>query len=262
VEVQQACTVLYRELPALDPGALGARLRPAVGAARVEWAAPSRSGLPLTAGLARFGPHRIAMIALDAPVKDEVLDRTVRVSPMPEDLRGEMLRHQAAIRLLYVGDAPEPAEQLAALYLLAGALLRDGGLGVLNERAALAQPAELVEHYLSELGAGPLPLPLWVGVVTFSAEGNGSKRYLMRTYGMEQFGQPELAIYFGDQANADGVYHTLLNVGLYLIEAGPGLQIGPGHTAEFMRRTYLFTEPQEDTPELSGPTGVLVLIEV
>ena len=110
--------------------------------------------------------------------------------------------------------------------------------------------------------AGPLPLPLWVGVVTFSGEGNGSKRYLMRTYGMEQFGRPDLATYFSDQANADGVYHTLLNVGLYLIEGGPGLEIGPGHTAEFMRHTYLFTEPESDTPELSGPTGVLLLLEV
>lgn len=262
IEVKQACTILYDELPALDPAGLQAALRQAVGDASVEWAAPSNSGLPITAGLERFGPHRIAMIALDAPVKEEVLARTVRVSPMPEELRAGMLGHRAAIRLLYAGDGPEPAEQLAALYRVAGTLLRAGGLGILNERAALAQPAELVEDYLPQLDTGPLPLPLWVGALTFAGADEGSKRYLMRTYGMEQMDRPELAIYFSDLARADEMYHALLNIGLYMVESGPNVELGPGQTAEFKKRTYLFTEPDSDIPELSGPTGVLMLLEV
>jgi Domain of unknown function (DUF4261) len=261
-EVKQACTVLYNELPALDAAGLEERLRQVVEDPSVEWAAPSNSGLPLTAGVARFGSHRIAMIALNAPVKEEVLARTVRVSPMPEELRAEMLDHRAAIRLLYVGDAPQAAEQLAALYIVAGALLEDGGLGILNERAALAQPTELVEQYLAQLGTGPLPMPMWVGVVTFAGEGDGSKRYLMRTYGMDQLDRPDLAAYFSDQANADAVYDILLNVGLYLVESSPSLEISPGHTAEFKNRTYLFTEPESNIAELTGPARVLVLLEV
>ncbi|MFL5735042.1 MAG: DUF4261 domain-containing protein [Chloroflexia bacterium] len=261
-QVKQACTVLYDELPPLDSAGLQEELRLTVEDAVVEWAAPSRSGLPVTAGIARFGRHRIAMIALDAPVKEEVLARTVAVSPMPEEMRTGMLEHEAAIRLLYVGDEPEPVEQMAALYRVAGALMQESGLGVLNERATLAQPPDLVEEYLSELDQGFIPLPLWVGAVTFAGEGTGSKSYLMRTYGMEQFRQPELAMYFGDQAGADEVYNTLLNIGLYLVENSSRLQIEPGHTAEFKRRTYLFTLPETEAPELEGPTGLLVLVEV
>src|SRR4051812_43990573 len=99
IEVKQACTILYDGLPVLDSAGLQEGLRLVAEDAVAEWAAPSRSGLPLTAGQARFGAHRIAMIALDAPVKEEVLARTVRVSPMPEELREEMLGHRAAIRL-------------------------------------------------------------------------------------------------------------------------------------------------------------------
>src|SRR5205814_4646618 len=202
------------------------------------WAAPSQSGLPLTAGVVRFAHHHIAMIALDAPVKQEVLARTVAVSPMPDELRTDLMAHSAAIRLLYVGEDAEPANQLTALYAVAAALLSYGGLGILNERATLAQPAELAASYLAQLGAQPPPLPLWVGVVTFLQDDLGpSQRYLMRTYGMEQFGLPELAMHFGDQSHADATYHTLLNVGLYLIESGTRLNIGPGHTAEFKGHT-------------------------
>src|SRR5439155_425791 len=108
--------------------------------------------------------------ALNAPVTKDVLARTVGVSPMPDELRRELIGHRAAIRLLYVGDAPEALDQLTALYAVAGALMQQDGLGIVNERAALAQPAELVDEYLPELGGNPPPLPLWIGVVTYGGE--------------------------------------------------------------------------------------------
>lgn len=262
-QVRQACTLLYDTLPALDAARLQADLQSLVGPCEVEWAAPSTSGLPLTAGLVRWGEHRVAMLALQAPVKEEILARTVAVSPMPEELRQTMTAHKATIRLLYVGDALEPLAQLTGLYAVAIALLMRGGLGVLNERAALAQPAELALSYLSQLGGNPPPLELWVGAVTFSHESEGPPRqYLMRAYGTEQFGLPELAIYMKDRSEADDCYHLLINVGLYMIEGGPSLKMDVGHTVEFKKRTYLFTQAPSQDAEFVSPTGLFLLVEV
>lgn len=261
-EVKQACTVLYDRLPPLDAEVTREGLEPLVGPCDVEWADPT-TNLPVAAGVAQFGPHKVAMLALAAPVKEDILVRTVGVSPMPEEERAMLLGHRATVRLLYVGSASDPLEQLTALYAVAWVMVAQDGLGILNERAALAQPSQLLAEYLPQLGSTPPPLGLWVGVVTFLRDAEGSsRRYLMRTYGMEQFGKPELAMYMRDRADADAVYHTLLNICLYIIESGPSLQLTSGHTAEFRAHTYLFTEPAAGDAQLQSPTGLLLLMEV
>ncbi|MDQ3931106.1 MAG: hypothetical protein M3328_18415 [Chloroflexota bacterium] len=262
VAVKQACTVLFDTLPPLDSALLQAVLQPSVGPCSVEWATSSGPDIPVLAGVAEFPPHRIAMIALKAPVKREVLDRTVAVSPMPGDLREGLMAHRATVRLLYVGDAEEPVAQLTALYRVATALVAQGGLGVLNERAALAQPAELVASYLPQLGSEVPPLGLWVGAVTFNLGEGAGDDYLMRTYGMEQFSLPELGLYLRDSSTADTSYHILLNVCLYMVEGRGKLQMGAGNTVEFNKRTYLFTLPEETSPEFSSPSGLFLLREV
>jgi hypothetical protein len=261
-QVKQACTVLYGELPSLDVRPLQDALEAQVGRVNVEWAAPGSTNLPLTAGIVQFGPHRIAMLALNAPASEETLARTVAVSPMPEERRRELMNHKAVIRLLHIGEGGEALGQLTALYRVAGALLRQGGLGILNERAALAQPAELVETYLGLLGTETPPLSLWVGAISFSATEGAPGRFFMRTYGMEQFDLPELGMYYSDQSAADAIYHLLVNVGLYMVEGGPSLQIEPGQTAEFLKKSYLFTLPSESGPEFQAPNGLLLLVEV
>jgi hypothetical protein len=174
-----------------------------------------------------------------------------------------LLAHSATIRLLYVGDASEPLDQLVPLYAVAWALLAHGGLGIVNERAALGQPTEQVWSYLEQLGSKPPPLEMWVGVVTYNRDEVGEPgRYLMRTYGMDQFGLPELALYLDDRANADKTYHVLLNVALYMIEGSPSLTFEAGHRADFGGRTYLLTDPTSDDPEFTAPNGVLLLMEV
>lgn len=262
MQVKQACTVLYDALPPLDAHALQAKLEKHLGRVIVEWAAAGSTDLPLTAGVVQFGPHRIAMLAMNAPASEETLARTVAVSPMPEGRRGELMHHHAVIRLLHVGEEGDPLGQLTALYRVAGALLEQGGLGILNERAALAQPAELVEAYLPQLGTETPPLSMWVGAITFSTREGEPGPFFMRTYGMEQFALPELGIYYSDQSAADSIYHLLLNVGLYMVEGGPSLKIEPGQTAEFLKRSYLFTLPTGTRPEFSSPSGLLLLVEV
>jgi hypothetical protein len=263
VAVKQACTVLYDALPDLDPARLQSQLEPLVGPCSIDWdQKAARDGMPLVGGMAQFGSHQVAMLALNAPVMKEVLDRTVGVSPMPEDKRAQLLGHKAAIRLLYLGNAPEPLEQLTALYHVAGALLSEGGLGVLDERAALAQPAELVESYLPQLGGDPPLVPLWVGVVTFDGGDEAVRRYLIRTYGMEQFGLTDLGLYLAGRSGADDAYHLLMNVCLYLVEGQPSLHIEAGHTAEFNGRTYLFTTPEEHGAQPADDGGLMLLVEV
>ena len=263
IVARQACTVLYDRLPPLRPDLLRAKLLRVVGSCIVEWAESTSPNVPMVGGVARFGEHTVVMIALNAPVRRELLERTVAVSPMPDDLRQEMLGHGAAIRLLYTGDAASRLAQLTALYQVAGALLSQGGIGLLNERAALALPADLSMQYLPDLGSASTPIPLWVGVVTFHLDDAGAARpYLMRTYGMEQLDLPELCIYMQDHSFADNAYHTLINICLYIVEGGSSLRIGVGDRADFNQRTYLFTEPDYNREELASPTGMLLLVEV
>ncbi len=260
---QQACTVLYDRLPPLRSDLLQARLQPVVGPCTTEWSEATSPNVPMVGGMVRFGEHTIVMIALNAPVRRELLERTVVVSPMPDDLRREMLAHGAAIRLLYTGGATHRVEQLRALYHVAGALLSQGGIGLLNERAALALPAELAAQYLPNLGSASPPISLWVGAVTFHLDDAGAARpYLMRTYGMEQLDLPELCIFMQDHSLADDAYHTLINICLYIVEGGSSLRIGVGDRADFNNRTYLFTGPGANREELASPAGMLLLVEV
>ncbi len=262
-DIKQACTLLYAAQPTLDAARLRADLSSFVGPCSVEWAEATASGLPVRGGVARWDDHQVAMLAINAPIKPEVLAATVGVSPMPGELRLAMTSHRASIRLLYTGDDPSPLGQLTALYSVAGALLMRSGLGIINERAALGQPTELVAGYLPELGGNAPPLGLWVGVVTYTRESEGpSRRYLLRTYGLEQFDLPELAIYMSDLSAPDACYHILLNIGLYMIESGPNMRMAPGHTAEFLKQTYLFTEPGSNDPEFASPTGLFLLVDV
>ena len=264
LNVEQACTVLYNRLPSLQAAHTHALLSPSVGGdCRVEWAASAQSGAQMVAGLTQWDDHRVVMIALRAPVREDVLARTVAVSPMPEDLREYLLNHKAAIRLLYVGDSEDRLEQLTALYRVAGALLAQGGLGVLNERAALALPSALAFTYLSQLGSPSPPIPLWTGAVTFNMDDEAAPQpYFMRTYGMEQLALPELGIYMPDRLMADEAYHTLINIALYVVENNPTLKIEPGHRTEFKGHTYLLTDPDMAGPEFTSPTGLLLLVEV
>ncbi len=255
--------MLYNELPALDAAQSELILAQLVGPCSVEWANVPAPGVPLVAGVSRFGEHQIAMVALNAPVRQEVLARTVGVSPMPDEQREALMAHQAAMRLLYLEGAAEPVEQLTALYQVATVMLSQGGLGIVNERAALAQPTDLLVEYLPLQPGDTPPMPLWVGVVTFSMEDEVLvAQYLMRTYGMEQFGLSELGLYVRDRSLADDVYHTLLNVCLYMVERGVASQPKPGTRTEFNGHTYLFTTPGSPEVEFASPTGLLLLVEV
>ncbi len=214
-------------------------------------------------GVAAFGDHRIAMVALSAPVRSEVLDVTVEVSPMPEEQRQALANHNAAVRVLYIGFDPDPIEQLTALYRVARVLLALGGLGIINERAALAQPAELAASLMPQLGGDTPPIQLWTGAVTFAlGEADGLSRFLLRTYGMDQCALPEIAIYLSDRAQADDAYHTIINVCLYLVQSRSSVLLGVGDRVEFAGHTYLLTDPQSDASEFASETGLYLLVEV
>jgi hypothetical protein len=262
--VRQACTILYKTLPSLDAARTQAELQELVGPCTVEWADIGPGDMAVVGGLAQFDVHRVVMIALSAQVRQEVLDVTVGVSPMPEEERQRLLDHGAAIRLLYVGDAGDPIEQLTAVYQVAGVLLGEDGLGIINERAALALPAALAKIHLPQLDDEVPPISLWTGVVTYRAgnQEGGREGYLLRTYGMDQCSLPELAIFIPDRAQADDAYHILINVCLYLVQGRPSMQIGVGDRVEFRERTYLLTDPGYSTPEFASDTGLLLLVEV
>ncbi len=265
VAVKQACTVLYNTLPPLDPSPLRLILQRLVGPCEIEWGGALGPNKPMVAGVVRFDDHQIVLIAFNAPVSEGVLSRTVGVSPMPNEQREALIGHRAAVRVLYMQGTDDPVEQLTAMYQVATALVSQGGIGLLNERAALAQPIQLLLTFLPFRPDEDPPLPLWVGVVTFPIGESDSaevQRYLMRTYGMEQLGVPELGIYVTDRSAADEVYHVLLNVGLYLLEGGNKQPIGPGHRAEFRGHTYLFTDPGESSFEFASPTGLLLLVQL
>ena len=267
--VKQACTVLYNTLPPLEVEPLRSILQRLVGPCEVEWGGALGPDKPMVAGVVRFDGHQIVLIAFNTPVREEVLARTVGVSPMPEEQRQLLMAHRAGVRVLYAEGVSDPIEQLTALYQVATALLSQGGIGILNERAALAQPLDLLLNYLPLRADDTPPLPLWVGVVTFGIGGGADARvdeepprYLMRIYGMEQLALPELGIYVQDRLLADEMYSALLNIALYIVEEGKKAQIGPGHRAEFRGHAYLFTDPDGEGFEFSSPTGMLLLVQI
>jgi hypothetical protein len=205
------------------------------------------------------------MVALGAAVRPDVLDVTVGVSPMPDEQRQALLTHKAAIRLLYIGDANDPIEQLTALYSVAGAALRLDGLGIINERAALALPAEAVQDLLQHLNHEIPPIQLWTGAITFTVDRDADgdpTRYLLRTYGMDQCALPELGVHFRELGLADDTYHVLMNVCLYLVQHRHGVPPGVGDHVEFGGSTYLLTELGSDDWDAASSTGLLLLVEV
>jgi hypothetical protein len=276
IPVRQACTVLYEALPDLKGTDLHAELENLVGTCTVEWAviAPS-AGAPAAAsmlgGVATFAAsgtdieHRVAMVALSVAVRPDVLDVTVGVSPMADEQREAFRAHGAAIRLFYMGDAVDPVAQLIALYSVAGAALRLGGTGIINERAALALPSDAVEVFLPQLNDEIPPIQLWTGALTFTvntdADGKPS-RFLLRTYGMDQCALPELGIRFTDLTLADDNYNALMNVCLYFVQHRNSVPLAVGDRVEFGSHTYLLTELGSDDWEAASPTGLLLLIEV
>jgi hypothetical protein len=143
------------------------------------------------------------------------------------------------------------------------------GLGIINERAALALPAALAKVHLAQLGsegqrAEIPPISLWTGVITYSASNEQGARegFLLRTYGMDQCSLPELAIFIPNRARADAAYHILINVCLHLVQSRLSVQVGVGDRIEFRERTYLLTDPGYNTPEFASQTGLLLLVEV
>jgi len=205
------------------------------------------------------------MVALSVAVRPDVLDVTVGVSPMADEQREAFRTHGAAIRLFYMGDAVDPVEQLIALYSVAGAALRLDGIGIINERAALALPTDAAEVFLPQLNDEIPPIQLWTGALTFTvntdADGKPS-RFLLRTYGMDQCALPELGIRFTDLTLADDNYNALMNVCLYFVQHRNSVPLAVGDRVEFGSHTYLLTELESDDWEAASPTGLLLLIEV
>jgi hypothetical protein len=276
IPVRQACTVLYEALPDLKGTDLHAELENLVGTCTVEWAviAPS-AGAPAAAsmlgGVATFAAaggdseHRVAMVALSVAVRPDVLDVTVGVSPMADEQREAFRTHGAAIRLFYMGDAVDPVEQLIALYSVAGAALRLDGIGIINERAALALPSDAAEVFLPQLNDEIPPIQLWTGALTFTVNTDADgkpNRFLLRTYGMDQCALPELGIRFTDLTLADDNYNALMNVCLYFVQHRNSVPLAVGDRVEFGSHTYLLTELDSDDWEAASPTGLLLLIEV
>ena len=276
IPVRQACTVLYEALPDLKGTDLHAELENLVGTCTVEWAviAPS-AGAPAAAsmlgGVATFAAaggdteHRVAMVALSVAVRPDVLDVTVGVSPMADEQREAFRTHGAAIRLFYMGDAVDPVEQLIALYSVAGAALRLDGIGIINERAALALPTDAAEVFLPQLNDEIPPIQLWTGALTFTVNTDADgkpNRFLLRTYGMDQCALPELGIRFTDLTLADDNYNALMNVCLYFVQHRNSVPLAVGDRVEFGSHTYLLTELDSDDWEAASPTGLLLLIEV
>jgi len=276
IPVRQACTILYDALPDLKGTDLHAELENLVGTCTVEWAviAPS-AGAPAAAsmlgGVATFAAaggdseHRVAMVALSVAVRPDVLDVTVGVSPMADEQREAFRTHGAAIRLFYMGDAVDPVEQLIALYSVAGAALRLDGIGIINERAALALPSDAAEVFLPQLNDEIPPIQLWTGALTFTVNTDADgkpNRFLLRTYGMDQCALPELGIRFTDLTLADNNYNALMNVCLYFVQHRNSIPLAVGDRVEFGSHTYLLTELESDDWEAASPTGLLLLIEV
>ncbi|MDX2063121.1 MAG: hypothetical protein SFY70_08680 [Bacteroidia bacterium] len=207
-------TLPVAELPTVD---LERWLAPLLGPeATVTFESPRRTGADVLAEV-RWGPHAVQLATLPVPVPDDVLARSLELTPWEASFRAYVRSHQRGHWLLrYSGVYTTGVEPYLALYhLLRGFQLLPGPqqpLAVLNEPAFTAHPyaagLPLGDEGLWETAREIPPVELWTGTVGFDLETG----HWLLTQGYRLLGQPELA-YFPppgeDLAAAQNLLHEV-----------------------------------------------------
>ncbi len=205
------------------------------------------------------GMHNLHIAGVPLPLPQEVIDRTVMISPWQAQAKAAMRQHQAQIGLVYAGSDADPVEQMLALYAAAGAFDNEDLLGIVNINAWTAHPPadflnpEHVSRYRQEI-----PFDLWIGYVRFYTD---EHHYWLVTKGHHIFDVPDLAAFIGPEDDPTAIITLFINVFYYLYEQDVFVTAGDTLQISGSDRQLRFAEVTELTEVLMGPSGTLVIEE-
>lgn len=208
-------------------------------------------------GAANFNNHQIHVAGLTLPLPQELINRTVMVSPWPGQVKASMRHHRTHLSLIYNAGSHDPIEQMIALYTLAHAFENEDLLGIINPNAWTAHPAAnflsapQIASYRKEM-----PFSLWIGYVRFYLDDNS---FWLVTKGHHIFDVPDLAYFVEPGQDPQKIIELFINLFHYLNEddvfvtAGDTLEVGS--TGQVLH----FAEVTELEEDLMGPIGTLVV---
>ena len=205
----------------------------------------------------RFGEHLIRVAGLPNPLPQDVVDRTIHVSPWQPQIRAAMRQHRSHLSLVYAGTHPDPVEKMIALYRVAFAFENENLLGVVNEHAWTAHPpADFLSPDRIVTYRDEIPFILWIGYVKFYLE---PSQYWLVTKGHHIFDVPDLTSLVSDPGDEEGTINRFIDIFYYLYEND--VEVVAGDTLELATSgEKLQLEEVTENPEwLMGPSGTLVV---
>ena len=252
--------LLYDRTPALQQESLAAEIKQRMGAAVTDVTLVGEGGSFL--GKVAFGDDEITLAGLGMPFPTQVLKPILAVCHFPEAAKAKLLDSQVHILLSYKSSSTSPIEQFDRLYQVMAAMqqLAPGALGVVNESAMTAHPADMIPNVAQERGqlAGPaMPFGSWLAwtgaCVKYILDAN---TIWFVTKGNHQFGLPELAFCGGPKDGNDtmGLFNGLFAY-MYFYKA----VLLPGHTADLGAHKLRFSELQQYQDLMMGKFGTLVV---
>ncbi len=208
-------------------------------------------------GELRFADHLVQIAGLSNPLPQDIMDRTVHVSPWQPQIRAAMRQHRSHLSLVYAGMDPNPIEQMIALYRTAAALQNENLLGIVNENAWTAHPpADFLgpDHLASY--RDQIPFILWVGYVKFYLD---RESYWLVTKGQHIFDVPDLASLVTDAAAEEQTINRFTEIFYYIYENDVAVVAGDTLELASTGETLALKEVTEHPEWLMGPSGTLVV---
>lgn len=208
-------------------------------------------------GKVSYEHHRLHIAGLAMPLPQDVIDRSVMVSPWQAQIKAAMRQHRSQVSLVYAGGDPDPIEKMMALYTLAGAFDNEDLLGIVNINAWTAHPPadflmpDIIPQYRQQI-----PFNLWFGYVRFYVDDH---TFWLATKGHHIFDVPDLAAFVGPGDDPNALVNLFVNIFYYLYEQD--VVVTAGDTLEISGSGQLLrlSEVTELTDQLMGPSGTLVI---
>jgi hypothetical protein len=207
-----------------------------------------------------WGNHDIRFFSSDVSLPTEVLDQCVSCANYDDSIKDEIYSHQShAIAYHQEDDSISTREKYVALSLIAAALASVGAIAVINENANSSLPVmalipEDQQDILEYLTTMPLPI-LFCGSVTIQIE--GAENLIMRTYGAEYFGLPNLAKEFSPMLPENPIY-LFADIFDYCLATG---NKPPFNSSEHGDHMISFRSPREDEYYLIDPNSETLVLE-
>jgi len=206
-----------------------------------------------------YDEHVIEIAGFPSPLPTQAMERTIFASPWSADLKELLQSHLLNIVLKYAGSHTDPIEQYISLYKVAGMMLDDGLLGIVNEPAWTCHPAYVIEQILEpqflSISRQSPPLVYWTGFV----RGQLGDEFWALSKGNYLFDVPDFAFQLDPHSDAFEINQTFHALFDYFYFEKPEVQSGDALQLE-EDLFYLFEDPSPDYAEAFATPGKVYII--